>query len=294
MSPNEAAELLGIPASAGTDEVQRAYEQRIVEAGADVQRRDAVTAARDALLAASSWQAPGGNSAAMHSPATQPPAAQPSAAQPPAPPQAAAQPSASQPPTPPQHPTGQPFTPPPPGYPPQQPPYAAAPAPWYPAPPARRGLSTGAIVGITLGSMAGGLVILLVALFTIAAIAHDSSRLAQPGGSSTEAPFAAPSDTPSDDPTDAAPDDPATVDDYDVDGVHVHYVDGWTFELTPDQTCAGATVTAGFSDTPDGDEVDQWSTTVDLEEGVPYTFTIPDSASVHDYAGIDAVDCGQA
>ncbi|MGN7799949.1 hypothetical protein [Leifsonia sp. 22587] len=265
MSPNEAAEVLGIPASAGTDEVQRAYEQRIVEAGADMQRRDAVTAARDAVLAASAWQAPGGHNAA-----------------------------AAQPPAPPQHPTGQPFTPPPPGYPPQQPPYAAAPAPWYPAPPARRGLSTGAIVGITLGSMAGGLVILLVALFTIAAIAHDSSRLAQPSGSSTEAPFAAPSDTPSDDPTDAAPDDPATVDDYDVDGVHVHYVDGWTFELTPGQTCAGATVTAGFSDTPDGDELDQWSTTVDLEEGVPYTFTIPDSASVHDYAGIDAVDCGQA
>ena len=40
--------------------------------------------------------------------------------------------------------------------------------------------------------------------------------------------------------------------------------------------------------------VDEWSTTLDLEAAVPYTLTIPDSASVHDYAGIDAVDCGQA
>ncbi|MFP3467308.1 hypothetical protein [Leifsonia sp. SIMBA_070] len=225
MTPYEAAGLLGVAPTATPDDVQRAYQARLVEAGSDPRRRDELTAARDALLAASGW----------------------------------------------------------------------APAPWYPPAPPRRGLSTGAIVGITLGSMAAGLVVLLFALFGIAAIAHDAGRLADSRSSSSAAPYADPTAPDPSAPDSAAPDDSgSSVEDYDVDGVHVHYVDGWTFELTPARTCAGATVTAGFSDTPDGDEVDQWTTTLDLEAGVPATVTIPDSASPHDYAGIDAVDCGQA
>lgn len=251
MSPSEAAELLGVSPAASPAEVERAYEARLSGAGADVQRRDALTAARDALLAASAWHAPAGQSSG--------PAAH-----------------------------GQ-----------QQPPVYPAPA-WYPPAPPRRGLSTGAIVGITLGSIAAGIVVLLVAGFALLSIAHSSSRLAEAGAGAS--PSAAPSDVPFPvDPGDpagpTAPTDPApdpAVEDYDVDGVHVHYVDGWTFELTAGQSCAGATVTAGFSDSPDGDEVDQWTTTVDLEAGVPLTFTIPDSASSHDFAGIDGIDCGQA
>ena len=256
MSPNEAAALLGVSPSATPDDVQRAYVARLAEADSDVPRRDALTAARDALLAASAWQAP-----VDRSQSTPPP--------------------------------GYPQQPgyPAPGYAQQQPPYptAGAPAPWYPAAPPRRRMSTGAIVGITLGSIAAGLVVLLVAVFAIAAVVHSSGRLAQAASSSSATPF----DVPSDEPSDGSSDGTA-VEDYDVDGVHVHYIDGWTFELTPGQTCAGATVVAGFSETPDGDVVDEWTTTLDLEASVPYTLTIPDSASVYDYAGIDTVDCGQA
>ncbi|WP_431219676.1 hypothetical protein [Leifsonia xyli] len=261
MSPNEAAALLGVSPGAESGEVQRAYELRLEEAGADVQRRDALTAARDALLAASAWQV------SQQQPAY--PQPQQRAYAPPPPvdgrtPQAYGTPQA------------------------YAPPYAP------PPPPQRRRLSTGAIVGITLGGIAAGLVLMLMALFSILAIAHSSSRLADAPTSSTAAPFDEPSAPPTDGSSqDGGADDPAA-DDYDVDGVHVHYVDGWTFELTPGQTCAGATITAGFSDSPEGDEVDQWSTTIDLVAGEPYTFTIPDSASAHDYAGIDAVQCGQA
>jgi len=276
VSPNEAAAVLGVSPSATRDDVERAYAARLADAGPDVQRRDALTAARDALLAASAWHAQQGNP-----PQGNPPQGYPNQVNPqqPYPPQASGQ---------------QPGYPPP-GYGQQNLPYppSGAPAPWYPPAPARRRMSTGAIVGITVGSIAAGLVVLLVAVFAVVAIAHNSSRLAQAESSSSAAPFDDPSDIPSPDPSAGGPDD-SGVADYDVDGVHIHYVDGWTFELTPGETCAGATVTAGFSDTPEGDVVDEWSTTLDLEAAVPYTLTIPDSASLHDYAGIDAVDCGQA
>jgi hypothetical protein len=157
-------------------------------------------------------------------------------------------------------------------------------------------MSTGAIVGITLGAIAAGLVVFLVAVFAIAAVGASAGRLAEAGSSSRATPFEVPPDEPSDEPSDSpsgGPSDGAGVEDYDIDGVHVHYVDGWTFELTPAQSCAGATVTAGFAETPDGDTMDEWSTTVDLEAGVALTFTIPDDASVYDYAGIDSVQCGQ-
>jgi hypothetical protein len=145
-------------------------------------------------------------------------------------------------------------------------------------------------VGITVGGIAGGLVILLVAVFAIASIGDSSRRLAE-SGSSSSAPYAPPSDTPSPSPSDGSA-GPAT-DDYDVDGVHVHYVDGWTFELTPTQSCVGATITAGFADSVDGDTLDEWTVTADLKAGVPYELTIPDSASTHQYVGIDSVDCTQ-
>ncbi|MEV8213673.1 hypothetical protein [Leifsonia sp. NPDC077715] len=263
MSPNEAADLLGVAPTASVEEVHRAYEAKLAEAGDDVQRRDAVTAARDALLAASAWQAP----AAAQAPAF------PVAAPPPhpgyAPPPAAAVPQ-------PPYPGSGPTVPP-------QPPYPAG--PWYAAPPPpRRGLSTGAIVGITLGSIAAALVILVVVFVGIFAVAHESSRLAGSDVGSSAVPSTAPS----------AGGDSASTDDYDVNGVHVHNVDGWTFELTADRICAGAQITAGFSDSADGDELDRWSTVVDLQAGVPVTLTIPDSASTYDYAWIDTVDCTQA
>ena len=125
-------------------------------------------------------------------------------------------------------------------------------------------MSTGAIVGITLGSIAAGLVVLLVAVFAIVA---DRAQLEPPraGGEQLERDAIRRSvRPPSPDPSAGGPDDTAVAD-YDVDGVHVHYVDGWTFELTPGQTVPAATVIAGFSDTPDGDVVDEWSTTLDLE-----------------------------
>nr|WP_249776638.1 hypothetical protein [Leifsonia sp. C5G2] len=230
------------------------------------------------MLAASPWRPPAGP---QPSPQQQP--AYPQQQQPAYPPQQ--QPAGSLP-----------------GYPASQP---AAPQPqpqpsqsaWYAPPPPpnrRRPMSTGAVVGITLGSVAAGLVVLLVAVFAIASIGASAARVAEAGSSARPTPYQAPSDDPSEDPTDGPTDEPTTVEDYDVDGVHVHYVDGWTFELTAADSCAAATVTAGFADTPDGDTLDEWSTTVDFAAGVPVTFTIPDSASTYDYAGIESVQCGQA
>lgn len=266
MSPNEAAQLLGVPPTASADEVQYAYASRFREAGGDPRRIDELTAARDALLAASPWRPPT--------------ATRPSPPQQPAYPQQQ-QPAGSVP-----------------GYPASEP---AAPQPqpqpgqsaWYAPPPPpnrRRPMSTGAVVGITLGSVAAGLVVLLVAVFAIASIGASAARVAEAGNSARPTPYQAPSD----DPTDAPTDEPSAVEDYDVDGVHVHYVDGWTFELTAADSCVAATVTAGFADTPDGDTLDEWSTTVDFTAGVPVTFTIPDTASTYGYAGIDSVQCGQA
>lgn len=282
MSPNEAADVLGVAPTAPVDEVQRAYAAKLAEAGDDEQRRDAVTAARDALLAASAWQAP---STPIAPPAAQAPTA-PVDAYPQhpgyAPPPNGAVPQPPYAPVPPQpgYGPGGPAVPP-------QPPYPAG--SWYAAPPpARRGLSTGAIVGITLGSIAVALVILIVVFVGIFAVAHESSRLAGSDIGSSAAPY----DDSSDDPSQGG--DSASGQDYDVDGVHVHNVDGWTFELTADQACSGAQITAGFSDSPDGDDLDQWTTIVDLEAGVPFTLTIPDSASDYDYVGIETVDCTQA
>lgn len=269
MSPNEAAELLGVTPSATHDEVQSAYDARLAEAGADEERRDAVTAARDALLAASAWQAP---PVAAPGPQTYPP-------------------------------SGPAATVPYPGY-----PHAGYPGTpmaqgqWNAPAPSRRRLSTGAIIGITLGSMAAGLVVLLIAVTAILSIAHSTSRLAESQAGSSAAPFDDPSSGPSDDPsgipsaepTEGAGSDGSAADDYDIDGARVHYVDGWTFELTPTLSCAGATITASFSDSPDGETMDVWSTTADLQAGVPYELTIPDDASEFDYVGIDSIDCSQA
>lgn len=279
MSPNEAAGLLGVSPTAAPDEVQRAYVARLAEAGPDVQRRDALTAARDALIAASPWHAPAQAGYAAPGYGQQPENAPSGYGQQAGYPQQPGYPQQT-------------------GYPQQQPPYpnAVTPIPWYPPAPARRPMSTGAIVGITLGSLAAGLVLLLVALFAVAAVGSRSS-LPEAGSGSSAAPFDTPTPAPSDDPSaDPSPggSGDSGVEDYDVDGVHIHYLDGWTFELTPSQTCAGATITAGFSDTQDGDVVDEWSTDIDLQAGVPATLTIPESASIHNYAGIDAVECGQA
>ena len=289
--------MLGVSPSATRDEVLQAYAVRLSEAGADQTRRDAVTAARDALLTATSWHLPGPPASVV--PQQQPPSQQPPSAQqpvfaqptfaPPAP-RHSASPGGPYPGGP--YP-GRPYPGHPQAAPPQPgPPFAGpgAPGPWYPGPPPRRRLSTGAIVGITVGGIAGGLVILLVAVFAIASIGDSSRRLAE-SGSSSSAPYAPPSDTPSSSPSDGSA-DPAT-EDYDVDGVHVHYVDGWTFELTPTQSCVGATITAGFADSVDGDTLDEWTVTADLKAGVPYELTIPDSASTHQYVGIDSIDCTQ-
>ncbi|WP_285114672.1 hypothetical protein [Leifsonia sp. fls2-241-R2A-40a] len=256
MSPNEAAELLGVSPSATRDEVQRAYDARLAEAGADEERRDAVTAARDALLAASAWQPPGSQAYPPSEPAaTTPYPGYPQAAYPGAP---------------------------------------TAPGLWNPPARPRRRLSTGAIIGITLGSVAAGLVVLLIAVTAILSIAHSASRLAESQAGSSAAPFDDPSGIPSAAPGDGAGSDGSTADDYDIDGARVHYVDGWTFELTPTLSCAGATITASFSDSPDGETMDVWSTTADLQAGVPYELTIPDDASEFDYVGIDSIDCSQA
>lgn len=296
MSPDEAAELLGVSPSATRDDVERTYQTRLAEAGGDTQRRDALTAARDALVAASMWQPPSAQNAPPQSypPQGAPSQSYPTQSYPPygAPPQLYA--SQPQPPFAGRPPYGAPG-------------HAATGGPYpgayqgYPPPPPRNRMSTGAIVGITVGGIVGGLAILLVAVLVMVSIGAGASRIAQAGSTASASPYESDpgggsSGDPSDEPT-QEPSDPGSgdaVDDYDVDGVHVHYVDGWTFELTPGQTCAGATVMATFADTPDGETLDSWSTTVDLEAGVPYELTIPDDASDYDYVGIESVQCGQA
>ena len=322
MSPNEAAELLGVSPGATRDEVERTYQTQIAEAGADAPRRDALTAARDALVAASAWQPPSPQNAPTqpYPPLNTP--AQPTQPYPPQPYPPQNGPTQPQPPFAPQGPYGAPTQAPnggsypgagqggypPPGYtqhgfaqPGPTQPQPGQPAPGYgagafgayqgyPPPPPRNRMSTGAIVGITVGGIIGGLAILLVAVLVIVSIGASTSRIAQAETNSSASPSEEPSDPGSSDPGSGD----SEVDDYDVDGVHVHYVDGWTFELTPGQTCAGATVTATFADTPEGETLDSWTTTVDLEAGVPYDLTIPDSASEYGYAAIESVQCGQA
>ncbi|WP_155806744.1 hypothetical protein [Leifsonia xyli] len=68
-------------------------------------------------------------------------------------------------------------------------------------------------------------------------------------------------------------------------------MDGWTFLLTSDRNCPSARVVSGFADTEDGDTVEEHSQVVSLERGVPYSYTIPDSASDREYASIDDIIC---
>ncbi|ERK69227.1 hypothetical protein N136_04454, partial [Leifsonia aquatica ATCC 14665] len=60
LSPVEAAALLGVSPSAASHDVESAYLARLnVVPASDVETRDRLTAARDALVAAARWQAPG-------------------------------------------------------------------------------------------------------------------------------------------------------------------------------------------------------------------------------------------
>ena len=190
-----------------------------------------------------------------------------------------------------------------PGYPPQQPPYpyqasftpAAVPGfaahpqqppyPGYPQPPAyptrpRTPLSNGAIIGIALGSTALLLVVLLIAVIALAGNAQRGLSTASQHGSA-----AAPSSAPSSG-------DPSAADQsYVIDGVTIQPEQGWTFLLTSQRDCPAAEVIVGFADTVDGDSIDQHTDTVSLKAGVPYTYTVPDTASTHQYAGIDDLQC---
>lgn len=168
-----------------------------------------------------------------------------------------------------------------PGYPPQPqyPAYAGYPHA-YPAPPRRR-LSDGAIIGMALGGTAVLLVILLVAVFALVGSSHPGSVTAAPQHDSAAAPPGSPS------PSDPSADGQSYV----IDGVTIQPEDGWTFVLTSGRDCPGAEVIVGFADTIDGDTIDQLTETVTLQAGVPYTYTVPDTASTHEYAGIDDLQC---
>lgn len=196
-----------------------------------------------------------------------------------------------------------PAAPPPPGFPPVGPPaaYGAVPSAvptqqqyaqqqyppqqgyggYPPVTPPRRGLSTGAIVGIVLG---GAGLLVVIAVIAIVAIVFGVMR--DSGGGTVAGPV--PSATPW---ADDSGDDYDDSNDYLIDGVNVHYVDGWTFELTSDRNCAAARVEFGFADTSDGDSSDVQSKVVSLKKGVPFTFTIPDDASDMSYVSIDDIIC---
>ncbi|WP_348789678.1 hypothetical protein [Leifsonia sp. NPDC080035] len=240
MTPAEAAALLGVPAGATDADIHRAYAAR----AATTDPADSV--ALDALARARDALLAG----AFWHPPQGPQGPQAGTAPAPYPPQ--------------QYPPQQ--------YPPQQyPPYAPA---------ARRPASTGAILGWTIGGLAGLLVLSLVAVLLVfsgvSALRDDTS-----------VPESAPT-------AEAAPD--GSADSYEVDGVLVEPQtdDGWTFVLTAQEDCPAAEVTSGFADSEYGDTLDEHTDTVPLEAGVPYTYTIPDGASVHDYAAIDSIVCGES
>lgn len=76
------------------------------------------------------------------------------------------------------------------------------------------------------------------------------------------------------------------------DGVSVQYAgDGWSFILTSPRDCPAAKVVVGFADAPGQDTIDQLTDTAPLQAGIPYTYTAPDGASVHQYAHIDEIVC---
>lgn len=154
-----------------------------------------------------------------------------------------------------------------------QPPYAA-PYPQYgPAP--RRTASTGAILGWTIGGLAALLVVAVVAVVLVFTGVRAAQRDLVVG------PTAAPT-------AGATPSDPA---DYLVNGIHVHSAGGWTFVLTSSDECL-ATITVGFADSESGDALEEHTDSVQLGAGKPYSYTVPDNASTHDYAFIESIVCG--
>ena len=302
MTPAEAAGLLGLPENATEGQIHEAYAARVATVPpGDVTGVDALARARDALLAGVRWQPPqtaaphgGGIPQAATTPiglGPQPGAGMPSgaAAQGAAPqgaaPQGAAPHGGFVPPAPgAQQPYPQPYAPQTPylqqpSYPPQPPypGYAAAPIP------PRKPLSNGAIIGIALGSTALVLVALLVAVIALA----GNTRLGSSGTAAQHGSAAAPTA-----PSDPSSSDPSAADQsYVIDGVTIQPEQGWTFVLTSQRDCPGAEVIVGFADTVDGDSIDEHTDTVSLQAGVPYTYTVPDTASTHQYAGIDDLQC---
>jgi hypothetical protein len=184
-----------------------------------------------------------------------------------------------------QPPAGHPYVPPaPPGprYAPQYPPSGAPVGAHYPPPPPspRPGLSTGAIVGWTLGAIAGATVFVVAVAFVIGLAGHLSRVTA---AASTAAPSTAAPSIPSPTPTS---------DTQVFDGVTVESpATGWTFTFTSVRDCPSAKVIVGFSATVDGGEIDQWTGSASLTAGIPYSYTIPDSASTYNFAAIDDVIC---
>lgn len=331
MTPAEAAALLGLPENATEAQISEAYAAHIATVPeSDIAAVDALARARDALLAGVRWQPPQSTGApqgwGMPQAAATPIglAPQPGGGVPPTPPAGAPQggfmpptPNANQPGYPPQpaqapqgaaprhaaYPPPQPgypsqpapapqyttpqyATPQQPAYPPQQPAYQP-PYPGYPQPSAyptrpRTPLSNGAIIGIALGGTAVLLVVLLVAVIALAGSAQRGlSNTAAQHGSAAAPSSGAPSSG-----------DPSAADQsYVIDGVTIQPEQGWTFLLTSQRDCPAAEVIVGFADTVDGDTIDQHTDTVSLKAGVPYTYTIPDTASTHQYAGIDDLQC---
>ncbi|MEN2741304.1 hypothetical protein ABCS02_26265 [Microbacterium sp. X-17] len=308
MTPAEAAALLGLPENATEAQITEAYAAHIATVPeSDIAAVDALARARDALLAGVRWLPPQSAGApqgwGMPQGATTPIGLAPqpgggvpptpNVAQPGYPPQ---QPGFPSPPAPapqytaPQQPASAPQQP---AYPypaslapglapnPQQPPY-----PGYPQPSAyptrrRTPLSNGAIIGIALGSTAVLLVVLLVAVIALAGSAQRGLASAASQHGSAAAPSTAPSSG-----------DPSAADQsYVIDGVTIQPEQGWTFLLTSQRDCPAAEVIVGFADTIDGDSMDQHTETVSLKAGVPYTYTVPDTASTRQYAGIDDLQC---
>ncbi|MFJ3490122.1 hypothetical protein [Leifsonia aquatica] len=274
LSPVEAAALLGVSPSAASHDVESAYLARLnVVPASDVETRDRLTAARDALVAAARWQAPGVPGAPLGQPIA--PVQQPVAPVQPGPPQQVTappypqQPYGAQPY--PQQPYGaQPH--PQPGQPPYAPyPYAQPHQPYPAYAPPRRGPSTGAIVGSVLGGFAVLLVIVVVAVVAIVGSARSQVSYTDAGGGSSD----------------------SASGEYVVDGVRVEYNDdGWDFTLTSPRDCPAATVTVGFGDDVSGPAQEEFTDTVALEAGQPHVYSVPYDASSLQYASIDAIDCG--
>ncbi|MGJ4845265.1 hypothetical protein [Leifsonia sp. Le1] len=130
---------------------------------------------------------------------------------------------------------------------------------------------TGAIVAWSLGGVLG-----VMALLAVVAVVTTSVFGLGPGGA-------------------AAPQrsgEPAPLNSSAYDGVSVQYAgDGWSFILTSPRDCPAAKVVVGFADAPGQDTIDQLTDTAPLQAGVPYTYTAPDGASVHQYAHIDEIVC---